>query len=216
MNLNKRVFPYRTYNLFFLIILINLGVFVASIIAKEHFVNNYIGMNKDALLGLELYRFFSYMFAHGDFQHFLFNMIGLFFFGYYVEEKIGSYSFLFFYIIAGLFSGIISYLFYILVFNQSILLVGASGSVYAVMTAFIVLYADLRINFFGLIRSNVAIIVGLYMLLGLAQQALSSLGRSSDVAIIAHLAGMGFCFLYCFFVLNINPFRAIKKAIDNR
>ena len=44
----------------------------------------------------------TYMFVHGSFTHLLFNMIGLFFFGPRIEDRLGERSFLFLYFLAGL------------------------------------------------------------------------------------------------------------------
>ena len=45
---------------------------------------------------------FTYMFLHGDLFHLLFNMLGLFFFGPRLEERLGSRHFLGLYLISGL------------------------------------------------------------------------------------------------------------------
>lgn len=207
---------FKLLNLFFYIILLNLAFFVVEVILAPGLVRSSLGMNRGAITNLEFYRLLTYGFTHADFQHLLFNMIGLFFFGYYVEEKLGSYEFLLFYIISGLFCGLLSYVFYFLVLDKSVLVIGASGSVYAVMTAFLILYADKRINFFGLIRSNVAVIVGLYMTIGLVRDALGSIGGYSNISFIGHFTGVLFAFLYSAYRLKLNPIETIKNAIKAR
>ena len=52
-------------------------------------------------------QYFSYMFMHGGFQHLLFNMIALFFFGPLLEQFLGQKRFLILYIVSGLGAGII-------------------------------------------------------------------------------------------------------------
>lgn len=44
----------------------------------------------------------SHMFMHGGFQHILFNLIGIFFFGIYLERHWGAKRFLIYYMICGL------------------------------------------------------------------------------------------------------------------
>src|SRR5262245_34018510 len=46
--------------------------------------------------------FFTYMFVHAGFLHLAFNMLTLFFFGPAVEERMGSWQFLRYYLACGL------------------------------------------------------------------------------------------------------------------
>ena len=66
----------------------------------------------------------TYMFLHDqrDIWHILFNMLGLFFFGVRVEERIGTRRFTWLYFISGIAGAILSFLFS---FNSPV--IGASG-----------------------------------------------------------------------------------------
>src|SRR5512146_2594130 len=67
----------------------------------------------------------TYMFVHANFWHILFNMIALFFFGPPVEERLGSTSFLKYYLVCGLGAAALSF-----VFALHTMIVGASGAIY--------------------------------------------------------------------------------------
>jgi len=84
-------------------------------------------------------RFLSYGFVHGDFQHLLFNMITLYFFGRVIEgfvnSQLGPYGFGFFYLI-GLIASILPTYFQHRN-DENYCSLGASGAVSAVLFAFI-------------------------------------------------------------------------------
>ncbi|ONN27173.1 peptidase S54 [Thermosipho affectus] len=86
--------------------------------------------------------FLSHMFIHGGWSHILGNMWFLWIFGDNVEDKIGHFNFLFFYIFGGLFA-----LFFHWMFNffSPYPLVGASGAISAVMGAYFVQFWYSRI-----------------------------------------------------------------------
>jgi membrane associated rhomboid family serine protease len=62
-----------------------------------------------------LWQFFTYMFVHSNFSHILFNMLGLFFFGTQVEQRMGSREFLLFYLLTGFLVGLFLFFFYVLI-----------------------------------------------------------------------------------------------------
>ncbi len=97
-----------------------------------------------------LYQLFSYMFVHGSLNHLIFNMLSLLIFGTMVEKRIGSKEFLLFYLLTGLFSGIISFISYYLG-GMNVVLVGASGAIYGVLLLFAVFFPYSVIFVFGII-----------------------------------------------------------------
>jgi membrane associated rhomboid family serine protease len=79
------------------------------------------------------WQFFTYMFLHGGIMHITLNMFVLFMFGMVIEYTLGSKKFLYLYFI----SGIGSALFYIALTGASdITMLGASGAVFGVLTAY--------------------------------------------------------------------------------
>ena len=91
------------------------------------------------------WQFVTYMFAHANITHFGFNMIGLFVFGNAVEGFLGTKKYLTLYLV----SGVGSAAFHILLTGISdIPMLGASGAVYAVLTAYAIKYPNNRLIIF--------------------------------------------------------------------
>ncbi len=72
--------------------------------------------------------FFTSMFLHANFEHILYNMFALVFFGIFAEHVIGSRKFLFVYVVSGLVASVASFYFY----SDSVSL-GASGAIYGLI-----------------------------------------------------------------------------------
>ena len=87
----------------------------------------------------DYYRLFSYGLVHADFQHLLFNMITLYFFGQAIEQvydsALGDFGFLFFYALGLIISILPAYIRNRN--NDQYRTLGASGAVSAVLFAFI-------------------------------------------------------------------------------
>ena len=92
--------------------------------------------------GQQVFSFFSFMFIHGGFWHLLGNMWTLYIFGDNVEDQLGPFRYLFFYLLCGLASGL-SHLF--LNLDSQVPTVGASGAIAGVMGAYFLLYPKSRI-----------------------------------------------------------------------
>ncbi|HDR15855.1 MAG TPA: rhomboid family intramembrane serine protease [Desulfobacteraceae bacterium] len=85
---------------------------------------------------------FSFMFLHGGLWHLIGNMWSLYIFGDNVEDRVGHFRYLVFYILCGLVSGF-SHL--ALNWKSPIPTVGASGAIAGVMGAYFLLYPGARI-----------------------------------------------------------------------
>ena len=92
--------------------------------------------------GQQLLPFFSFMFIHGGFLHLLGNMWSLYIFGDNVEDRLGHFRYLLFYLLCGWVSGLSH-----LIFNwySQYPTVGASGAIAGVMGAYLILYPKSRI-----------------------------------------------------------------------
>ncbi len=89
-----------------------------------------------------VYQLVTYQFLHDGWQHLLGNMLFLWVFGNSVNAKMGQAAYVLFYLSCGVLAGAG----YLLV-NDAVLL-GASGSIAGVTTAFLVLFPRSRISFF--------------------------------------------------------------------
>lgn len=140
---------------------------------------------------------FTYMFAHVEIFHFLFNMLVLYWFGKIFEDFLNARQFTFAYLAGGLFGGLLFVVFYNIFpgyasekYNSE--LIGASGGVMAIVFATATLVPDysIRMLFFGDVRIKyLALIYLVFDIIGL-----SGLNAGGS---IAHLGGalLGFVFI---------------------
>jgi membrane associated rhomboid family serine protease len=130
----------------------------------------------------------TYMFLHAGVMHLAFNMLGLFFFGPRVEERLGPRSFMNLYVISGIAGALLS-----LIMGPSAAVLGASAAVFGVMLAFAWFWPDAPIHIWGVLpikaRTLVIITTVLSLWSGLG-------GVRSNVAHFAHLGGYAGAFLY--------------------
>ncbi|WP_038056189.1 rhomboid family intramembrane serine protease [Thermodesulfobacterium hydrogeniphilum] len=106
------------------------------------FFNHYFS----ALLGDPFYQkyltLFTHLFIHGGWLHLIGNMWTLWIFGDNVEDRLGPFRFLIFY----LFCGIFATLFHAFIYKNSVTpLIGASGAISGVMGAYFIMYPLARI-----------------------------------------------------------------------
>jgi membrane associated rhomboid family serine protease len=86
---------------------------------------------------------FTSMFMHGNFAHLLSNMWALWVFGRRVEDACGAWRFLVYYLLAGISADLLTTL---VMYNSPIPGVGASGAIFGVMGAYLLLYPAGRIR----------------------------------------------------------------------
>lgn len=134
------------------------------------------------------YQLFTYMFCHADFFHIFFNMLLLTFFGPILEEFWDQMQFLMFYIATGIGAGVFNILmdlfFGIGTFG---VMIGASGAVYGVMTAFGIIFPNMELRLLFLPVSFKA----KYMVMVMGCIAIFSGFRSAPGDSTAHLAHLG-------------------------
>jgi membrane associated rhomboid family serine protease len=152
--------------------------------------------------------FLTYMFLHDGFSHIFFNMFALFVFGFQVERRMGSREFVLFYLLTGVLAGIFSFAVYYLTGSYFVVLLGASGAVFAVQLAYAVFFPDAIIYIWGILPLRAPVLV-----LGFTALELffSVTGLAGQVAHLTHLAGFGFAWLYFLLRLGINPLRSWRR-----
>jgi len=139
------------------LIVVNVLIFILSA-----FFNVMYG-HLDALFGLiphkvldgEIYRLFTNIFLHNGLAHIVMNMLALFFFGMYLEEIIGTKKFLTSYFAGGISGSLWVMLFSISPFSvtpglgisQNVIVVGASGAIFAIGTILALLAPNIRVGF---------------------------------------------------------------------
>jgi membrane associated rhomboid family serine protease len=138
--------------------------------------------------------FFTSMFLHAGWMHVLGNMWFLFIFGDNVEDYLGHFRYLLFYVLCGLFAMATQVAVYP---HSSLPTVGASGAIAGVLGAYFILYPRARVLtwFFVFVLYIPAwIILGywfaLQFLAGAATLSVAQTGRDmGGVAVWAHVGG---------------------------
>lgn len=143
----------------------------------------------------------SYMFLHGGWSHLLFNMIGLFFFGPRLEQRLGGPDFLKLYFVAGFGGAAFSFF-----FEPGAAVVGASGAIYGILLAFAMIWPRERIYIWAVLPIEawllVTLMVGASLWMGFG-------GAGGNTAHFAHLGGLAFAFAYL-------KWREWRKGSDRR
>ena len=174
---------YRSYQNFKLnpiwwIIGINFLLFIASAIFNELV---YILGLAPALLWERPWTILTNIFIHASFGHILGNMITLFFFGRALTMLVGKNKFLLVYFGGGILGNI----FYILLAPPLSIAVGASGAVFAIAGALVVMMPNLKVLVYFIVPMPLWVVVilffGLWSIPGFV---------SPNIAWQAHLGGL--------------------------
>ena len=204
----QRPLRFQYYNAALFLIGANVLVFLLGFVAPS-IVNRMALIPAAIIVEAWLWQPFTYMFVHGGTWHLLFNMLGLFFFGFQLERRIGSNEFLLFYLLSGTLAGVLSFGVYWLTGTYNVALVGASGAVFAVLLAFATYFPTATILLFGIIPIRAPILVLGYA----ALELFNMLSRTGgNVAHMTHLIGFGVAFLYLVVRMRINPITVFRDS----
>ena len=130
----------------------------------------------------------TYMFLHGGFAHLFFNMLMLFFFGPRLEERLGSSTFIRFYLACGVGGAILSFA------TPLAMIVGASGAIFGVVVGFARYWPRENIYIWGVLPIQ-ARVLAIFMV---ASSLFAGFAGARDgIAHFAHLGGLiaGWLFL---------------------
>jgi membrane associated rhomboid family serine protease len=168
------------------LIMINVIVFVFQSIMPG--LEDYLALYNIRTPYFKPYQLFTYMFCHGGFSHIFFNMLMLAFMGPIMEEFWGQKRFIIFYTICGVGAGFFNILMDLFLglgaFSK---MVGASGAIYGVMTAFGITFPNMELRLFLLPISFKA----KWMVIVLGMIAIYSGFRTQPGDNTAHLAHLG-------------------------
>jgi membrane associated rhomboid family serine protease len=139
---------------------------------------------------------FTSMFLHGGWIHLLGNLWFLWLFGDNVEDRLGHWKFLLFYLAGGLVAATVQVVFN---FGSPVPTVGASGAIAAVLGAYAVLYPRARVVtlvpiffFFQIVALPAMLVLGLWFVLQVFTGTLSIGATGGGVAWWAHIGGFVF------------------------
>lgn len=151
-----------------------------------------------AIWGVQYWRFIGFQFLHANFQHLLFNMIGLYFFGPLVEQYLGGKRFLAFYLLCGIFGAVLYLILNLggyvfgdsipgLLFNDTATpLVGASAGVFGILLAGAFLAPKVKVLVFFIIPMKLSTMA--YLLVCVAVFTVL-FGKNNAGGEAAHLGG---------------------------
>ncbi len=232
-NEGRRITPYVTY----LLIALNLGVFVFFQLSSDRFTYGYSVIPYEIMRGGDLVnevqtaqgRFpqapgpnpihltlLTAMFMHGGWAHLLGNMLYLWIFGDNVEDALGHAKFLIFYVLCGLVaSG--AHIF----FDQNSVIpsLGASGAIAGVLGGYLLMYPGRGVRVFmfpfGLVQLPALIVIGFWAFM----QIINGVGglwrteaNSGGVAYMAHVGG----FVAGLLLVSLFRNREVAARVDHR
>jgi len=173
------------------ILLINFAVFGLSYFLLQYglYLNNVLALYPIGSDFFSVFQLITHLFAHSNYDHLISNMFILMVFSPLVEVKIGYKNFWRFYILTGLFSSGLYCLF------SSHPIIGASGCVFGILGAFILINDGGLIN----IKSSKNIfksILNIFVILLFLYEVYYSIFFIDDVAHLGHVLGFIFGIFY--------------------
>lgn len=187
------------------IIVINILIFFHELSlggAVNRFIFTYGVIPVEIIHGHRLYTIFTSMFLHGGWMHIFGNMLYLWIFGDNVEDSMGHFKYLVFYLLSGVFAAFAQI--FINPFSR-IPLIGASGAISGVLGAYFVLYPRARVLtlipdpftfgiFWRIIRLPAYILLGFWFIIQFFYGLLSLpySGHTGGIAFFAHIGGFVF------------------------
>ena len=131
------------------------------------------------------------MFLHGGFLHLAGNVLFLWIFGYNLEDTMGHFWFLAFYLATGVISGVAQ----VMIDPSSVIpMVGASGAIAGVMGGYLLLYPKAKIDilfFFVFIFRIIPVPAWLMLGVWFGIQVVGGLGADPDMGGVAYWAHAG-------------------------
>jgi len=200
----KDLNPRRSYPIInTTLILVNVAVFIYQYTLPPHAFKAFITANATiparfpawlsghAPFEVAFLPLLTSMFLHSGIAHIAGNMLFLWIFGDNVEDFYGHFTYLFFYLVCGIGSGLLHVLFNM---NSAVPALGASGAISGVMGAYLILYPRSRILtlvFIFLVPIPAVIILGVWFVLQFmsAFESLGSMAPGGGVAWWAHVGG---------------------------
>jgi len=186
------VFPAVTLS----IIVLNVIVFILELIYGEPFVTRWSVVPADIAAGRHLETIFTAMFMHASWSHIIGNMVFLWAFGPEIEDAMGRWRYVVYYLAGGVVAMLTQ-----VAFNphSTVPNLGASGAIAAVMGGFLVTYPRDQIRsllfLFVYVRMTyitAALLIGVWFILQLLSIGSVATTQTGGVAYLAHVGGFIF------------------------
>lgn len=182
-----------------ILLIINVAVFVLENLAPRLIPSNYLGLSWDGLRHGYVWQLLTFQFLHASLLHLVLNSLGVFSFGFAVEQFLGRKQFLQLYLISGVLGGLVHVLgglvwpshFGVIVDSFGkfyVPMVGASAGLFGLIAAFALMFPerDLTVYLFFVLPVTVSAKVLLGVSIGI-----SILGVMIDKSNVAHGAHAG-------------------------
>jgi membrane associated rhomboid family serine protease len=195
------------------LIVVNVLVFLLELAGGEAFVQQWSVIPADIAAGRHWITILTAVFMHAGWMHIIGNMVFLWAFGPAIEEAMGRFRYLVFY----LFSGLAASLAQVAALPSSTVPnLGASGAIAGVMGAFLVTYPRDQIRtlvlfgwFARITFIPAALLIGLWFVIQLLSEvgAVASV-QSGGVGYMAHVGG------FIFGALTARPFERFLRSSE--
>lgn len=179
-----------------LLIAVNAYVFFCELVGGNAFVAHWALIPARIVAGRHWITIFTAMFLHGSWLHIIGNMVYLWAFGPEIEDAMGRFRYLVFYLLGGVAAMLAQ-----IAGNPAsrVPCIGASGAIAAVMGAFLVIYPRDRIRslliilfFFRVTYIPAVLLIGFWFLIQLFDAGSVASVSSGGVAYLAHVGGFLF------------------------
>ena len=190
-----RKFSVTTWIIIIDVIVFLITILIAGILGSDK-VFSWIALQPNAFFQGQVWQLITSMFMHGNFTHLFVNMISLFFLGNFIEKLIGRKRFFWFYMISGIFAGLmfvfLAYFFGIselgikIFGSPEVFAVGASGAIFALAGLLAVLTPKLKVYVFFIIPMQMWI-ASIFLMVVLWA---ASIGAGLPIGNTAHLGGL--------------------------
>jgi membrane associated rhomboid family serine protease len=165
------------------------------------FTQQYLELSIDGMRHGYIWQLLTFQFLHDGVAHLASNLLGIWFFGRFIEERLGHAHFWKLYLLSGVAGGLLqTALMFVSPVHFGTSVVGASAGVFGLIAAFAVMEPDatLMAYFFIPLRAKYL----LYIELGVALYFI--IGPTSHVAHAAHLGGILFAIAYIRWGLDLS------------
>jgi membrane associated rhomboid family serine protease len=188
------------------LIIVNVGVFVADLALMFMGIGYHIPIGNVVLLmgplqywghfsqfyaieDLQLWRFVTFQFLHGNLHHLVFNMLALYFFGPLVEFYLRPRQFLVFYLLCGV-GGALMYLMLLMmgwrIGANWVPLVGASAGIFGVLVASALIAPHALVYLFGIVPMRLVTLAYFFIIYAVLQVLFLGANAGGEAA---HLGG---------------------------
>jgi len=175
---------------------------------------NPLALSQEALASWQLWTPLTYQFSHANFLHLLGNMIGLFFLGRMLLQLTAPRHVLAIYFAGGLAGGFCQLLSNAFIGQHDAMVLGASGSVLAIVIAAATLVPGHSIHLLLFFILPIRMTMRQIALLLVVINALTLLFGSAEIAVMAHFGGMllGWAYIRYYYSASVARQRSSRMS----